>query len=948
MKTDFKLSKTLKNSFSWLGQKIKQIYMALKRLIAPAWRKHRASFWFWFQRLALGLVGIFVIYLGYLFFTLPDVTNISQRVQNQPIKYFDRTGKNVLYESYVESKRIQVKLADINPYVIQATIAIEDKGFYQHSGFDFRGILRSIFVNVTSLSLRQGASTLTQQLVKNAILTNERVITRKLRELMLSMILEQKYSKDQILEMYLNEISYGGNINGIEGASQVYFKKSSKDLSLAEAAILAGIPQRPSFYYPYGANRDQLLKRQKLILDLMVEQGYIKPEEAAKAKEEKISFVPRVQAITAPHFIFYVRDQLEEKLGAVRVEQGGFSVITTLDSNWQKIAEDAVAKRREKNLAAKASNAAVVAMDVASGEVRAMVGSADYFDDTIDGNVNVATRRRQPGSSIKPFIFALGFAEGLTPNTILFDLTTKFINTDGQTYTPVNYDGKERGPVTLREALALSLNIPAVKTLYLVTLPKVLDLLPQLGYTTLGNANRYGLSLVLGGLEVTLLEHTNAYAALAREGVYAPFAVISRVEDFNGQKLWARDPNSEIKKEVLPVQAVRQLDSVLSDNQARSAVFGVTNYLTLPDRPVAAKTGTTNSYIDAWTMGYIPQAVVGVWVGNNDGTQMNRVGGSLAAAPIWQDVMTKISKEYPVVNFNTPDPVVNTKAVLLGQGYGSVLQKVDLVTGQIIPPECVANYPAEYITEAPIQTPISILNAVVPGDLKGPAPKNPAADKQFQAWNEPIQEWAKKNNQNNNVSIIPSCDWRNNNYMGSLELISPSNNQNLIGPSFTPEFTLNGNTFDRLQVLLDGESVYAGTNPRPNIIWPLGLSEGLHDLTLKITSLEKNIFERTVQVQLSGLSAGPVNFSWNQDSAQIPTVEGIKFKVENIENVTSFDCYAKNYTSTQFVTSMSIISGENTLPALPRLSPGLYELNCRLNLNSAQSQVVPSLNLTVN
>ena len=442
---------------------------------------------------------------------LPNPNQLIDREVAQSTKIYDRSGENIIYEISGEEKRTLVKLDDLPDYIKNATIAIEDKNFYKHGGFSVWAMFRTMITNVI-YHRSAGGSTLTQQFIKNAVLSNEKTIVRKLKELILAYKLEKRFSKDEILQMYLNEIPYGSNAYGIEAASQKYFGKNSRDLSIAEAALLAALPQSPSRYSPYGANKDLLLGRKDYILEVMAEQGYISEEERDAAKQEELVFKGRDNNITAPHFVMYIKGILSEKYGEKMIEQGGLKIYTTLDLYKQKIAEEVITEKTENYLEKyKAENAALVAIDPKTGEILAMVGSRDYFDDEIDGQVNVTIRPRQPGSSMKPIIYAALFEKGYTPNTILYDVKTNFSTNPSEPYSPNNYDGGERGPVSIRQALAGSLNIPAVKAIYLADINTVLDLTDNLGYTTLYPRNRFGLSLVLGGGEVKMIEHVNAY-----------------------------------------------------------------------------------------------------------------------------------------------------------------------------------------------------------------------------------------------------------------------------------------------------------------------------------------------------------------------------------------------------------------------------------------------------
>ncbi|HNW55876.1 MAG TPA: PBP1A family penicillin-binding protein, partial [bacterium] len=668
---------------------------------------------------------------------LPNPNQLIDREIAQSTKIYDRSGEHVLYEIHGDQKRTLVNLDQIPDYVKQATISIEDKDFYNHGGFSLWAMFRTVVTNVF-LGRHAGGSTLTQQFVKNALLTSEKTYTRKVKELILAYRIEKKFKKDQILQMYLNEIPYGSNAYGVEAASQRYFGKSVSQVNLAEAAILAALPQAPSRYSPYGANKDILIGRQQYILDLMVEQKYISEDEAVVAKNFKVEFKPVEENgnMIAPHFVLEIKNQMSEKYGEKMMEQGGLKIYSTLDLDKQRIAEEVVkaqADKNEKNFGA--TNAALVSMDAKDGDILAMVGSRDYFDDDIDGQVNLALRPRQPGSSFKPIVYASAFMKGYTPKTVLFDVLTNFSLDSEKPYQPRNYDGRENGPVTMKKALAGSLNIPAVKTLYLAGLDNVLAVAKNLGYTTLTDKSRFGLSLVLGGGEVKLLEHVAAYSTFARDGEMVKPRYVLKVEDSSGKVLEETKPEHN---KVMDPQVARQINDILSDNNERAYVFGAKNYLTLGNRPAAAKTGTTNDYKDAWTLGYTPSVVTGVWVGNNNNKSMSKgADGSVVAAPIWNGYM-KRALSGPAETFKKPDNVSTGKAVLDGVIPTTTKIAIDKSSGFL----ATSSTPPDMIREDSYWQGHSILYYVNPDDPRGAAPKNPADDSQFAAWEAGVKDWA--------------------------------------------------------------------------------------------------------------------------------------------------------------------------------------------------------------
>lgn len=692
-------------------------------------------------RKKLGLYFILFLVFGFLFLTiftawasrdLPDPDKLTDRQIAESTKIYDRTGTHLLYEVFANQKRTLVELDQIPKNLVNGVIATEDTKFYEHMGIRPLSILRAFVYGAFTSRRISGTSTLTQQLVKNAILTNERTITRKLREIILSIRLEQKYSKDQILKIYFNEIPYGSTNYGVQAAAQSYFGKSVTDLTLEQCATLAGLPQAPSTYL---TNPVALKNRRDFVLERMVAEGYITRAEADTAQATPLSFEKKYGNMQAPHFVLYVKQKLVEKYGEQTVDTGGLKVITTLDWEKQQAAEKAIENASTTLREGQADNASLVAMDPKNGQILALVGSLDFSSKTINGQFNVATQgKRQPGSSFKPIIYAAAFEKGYTPDTILFDVNTNFSVT-GAPYEPRNYDLGERGPVTIRQALQGSLNIPAVQALYLVGQKNGVEFAGKMGYTTLSEGV-FGLSLVLGGGEVVLLEHTNAYAAFANGGTHFEPVSILRVEDKKGETLeeWKRKTGEKILDEKITAT----ISNVLSDDASRAYVFGVGGVLTLKDRPVAAKTGTTNNYRDAWTMGYTPSLVAGVWVGNTDNREMRKGdGGSKLAAPIWNNFMSEALKNTPVESF--PELPVNDadKPILRGSNGGGVVVRVDKFTGKL----ATSSTPPEYVVDKTYMPAHSILHYVNKDDPRGPTPENPSSDPQYQIWEDAIQDW---------------------------------------------------------------------------------------------------------------------------------------------------------------------------------------------------------------
>ncbi len=619
----------------------------------------------WGKLIFFGLLGMIILFLGgFVYFSrgLPNPNQIA-RVTGYSTEILDRDGKVSLYDIYVDRNRKFVPIEEIPDYLKKATVAIEDKDFYKHGGFDPLAPFRI----VKNVLLRQrviGGSTLTQQLVKQVLLTNERSITRKIRELVLSLRIERQFTKDQILQMYLNESPYGGTSLGVASAAKVYFEKEPGELTLTECVVLAGIPQAPSRYSPYGSNPLAYVARAKEVARRMREDGYLTVEQEKEVVDglTSVSFVRPGMNIKAPHFVMYVKDQLEQMFGVDLVENGGLRVITSLDWGVQAEAEKIVKEEIDK-VATKLSisNGASVIVDTKNGEILSMVGSKDYFDKTIDGEVNVVTRLRQPGSTIKPLVYATAMMNGYTPASVLMDVVTEFPGKDEKTpYIPNNYDGKERGLLHLREALASSINVPAVKLLANVGVKKVLEQGHKMGISTLEpsreNLSRLGLSLALGGGEIKLLEMTGGYGAFGNGGTLVKPVAILKVFDKNGNVLYEQKKVSP--ERVLDEKAAFLINSMLSDNQARLLTFGPNSYLNMGSRAVAVKTGTTNDMRDNWTIGWTKEVIIGVWVGNNNNAVMKNVASGVSgAAPIWRREMLTILAKYPDKPFDVPKGV---------------------------------------------------------------------------------------------------------------------------------------------------------------------------------------------------------------------------------------------------------------------------------------------------
>lgn len=858
------ISKKTRGGQTWRSRK-KKYYVNRQR--SKAWDKkvrRRSSGGFNVSKLkkiilltvgGLILAGILIslIVVAWISRGLPDPNQLIERELAQSTKIFDRTGQEVLYEIHGEEKRTIVPLDEIPDHIKWATIAIEDKNFYEHGGISLWGIFRGVIWQKLRGKRAQGGSTLTQQFVKNAILTNERTIQRKIKEWLLAYRIEKTYSKDEILQMYLNEIPYGSTAYGVEAASQRYFGKSVRDINLPEAAVLAALPQSPSRYSPYGSNVDLLLARQHYILDLMYEQGYISEAKRDAAKMYEIEFEKPTTNITAPHFVMYVKEILSEKYGEKMIEQGGLRIYTTLDLYKQKIAEEVIEEKSLENEEDyNATNAGLISLDPKTGEILAMVGSRDYFNDEIDGQVNITTSNRQPGSSLKPLVYASAFLKGYTPNTILYDVVTNFAVAGQDPYEPHNYDDQEHGPVTIRKALAGSLNIPAVKAIYLAGIDNVLELAYDLGYSTLGDRDRFGLSLVLGGGEVKLIEHANAYSAFAREGIIHALMPVLKIEDKDGNIIEEYEPE---EKKVLDPKIARLVNDILSDNEARAFTFGERNWLTLGARPVAAKTGTTNDYRDAWTIGYTPSIVTGVWVGNNDNAEMKRgAAGGAVAAPIWHDYMDKVLGDTPIEYFREPEIEKTGKPVLDGEAQEKIIYKIDKASGLL----ATENTPESMIEEKVYYEPHCILHYVDKNNPRGPVPENPAKDPQYELWETRVQAWAKKemaSSTEEQVNELPpegSDNLHLPENLPQVQLITPTNNQTIMEPLLIARIQATApRGINRAEYYINDNLIKTAANYPFNLEQNISfLHNGFHNLKVRVCDDVDNCTQKQVEFNL--------------------------------------------------------------------------------------------------
>jgi 1A family penicillin-binding protein len=599
---------------------------------------------------------IFLPLIIYVFLQdLPHPNELVTRQIPQTTKIYDRHG-TLLYELYASQNRTLVPLSSIPRSLQQATLAIEDKNFYKHPGFDISSIIRALKEDHDAGKILQGGSTITQQLIKSSMLTPEQSITRKAKEIVLAFWAERTYSKDQILEMYFNQVPYGGTAWGIEAASETYFDKNVKDLDLAQSAFLAGLTQSPTRYSPYGENPTLWKNRQKEVLSRMVALKYISDKQAKEAEKEQLQFSRNQDAFKAPHFVNYVKDYLVKKYGLAMVEKGGLQVTTSLDLSLQNKVQDIVRDEVNRDAYLNLTNGAAVVADPKNGDILAMVGSKD-FNDPNGGNVNVTTALRQPGSSIKPVTYAAALSNGFTAASVLDDSPVSFPTGSG-TYSPVNYDGKFHGKISLRLSLANSLNIPAVKTLQAVGVPTMVHLARDMGVKSWDPDGDYGLSITLGAAEVTMLDMVTVNGTLANGGKRVDLNPILKITNYKGATL--DDKRTVPFRQILQPGVAYIISSILSDNPARSMEFGPNSPLNIPGHTVSVKTGTTDNKRDNWTNGYTSDYVVSVWVGNNDNSPMSQAlaSGITGAAPIWNRVMTLLLTNKPDTKMAIPDEII--------------------------------------------------------------------------------------------------------------------------------------------------------------------------------------------------------------------------------------------------------------------------------------------------
>ena len=615
---------------------------------------------------------LLLIFTFYIFYDLPTINDLPGRLNQPSVKITDRNGR-LLYDILPidGGRNSALSVKNLPQCMKDATIAVEDKSFYQNPGVDIFGIIRAVWINVRGGETLSGGSTITQQVTRTLLLGDEkteRTLRRKLRETLLAWQLTQAYSKDEILALYLNQIYYGGMAYGIEAASQTYFGKHASDLVLTECALLAGLPQTPGIYNPF-TNPDLALERQRVVLGLMEKNGFITAAERADAENAPISYNPEPYPIKAPHFVWMVKDQLDDLFESGKLKQSGSLVIrTTIDLNIQELAGEIIRRRiasfkpQDGEINRNVNNAAMVVIHPHTGEILALIGSADYFDTSISGAFNMAMARRQSGSAFKPIIYAAALDPNqlhpMTAASTLLDVSQTFTTKDNQPYKPVDYDGREHGFVSVREALASSLNIPAVLTLQSIGIEKTIALAYRLGIRSLGEPRNYDLSLALGGGQMSLLELSRAYSAFANEGKYLSSSTILEIRDADGNLLY--DPETPPANQIIDPRVAWLISDILSDDQSRQTGFGINSLLKI-DRTAAVKTGTTTNFHDNWAIGYTPNLLVGVWVGNSNYQAMHNVTGLTGAAPIWHEAMRSILEGQPHKEFLQPDGLIKVE-----------------------------------------------------------------------------------------------------------------------------------------------------------------------------------------------------------------------------------------------------------------------------------------------
>lgn len=823
----------------------------------------------------LGFIFSFLIFAWYAK-DLPSPGKLSQNSIASTV-FYDRDGKN-LYEMYKDKNRIPVPISDIPNNLKKATIAIEDKNFYKHKGISETGIIRSM-LNIIFRGNIQGGSTITQQLIKNTLLDSSRTLTRKIKEWMLAYSVEKKYNKDQILEMYLNEAPYGGTFYGIGAASIGYFSKQPKDLNLTESAIMAGLPQNPSYYSPFIGKKDAWINRTKDVLRRMREDGYIDSDREKKAVNDlsKVKFTSSKMAINAPHFVFYIKDQLEKEYGAGILDKG-VKIKTTISQEIQITVEKIVKEEIEKLKDYKVGNGAVIVLDSQTGDLLAMVGSYDYNNEDY-GKFNATLGLRQPGSAVKPITYALAFEKGYTPATVLTDLQTVFPNQGEKEYIPINYDGKFKGPVQLRFALGNSINIPAVKLLAMVGVRDFLRLASDMGLDTFvptdENLKRFGLAVTLGGGETTLLDLTSAYTIFANGGIKRDVFMIQEIKDFNDKSIYKQIRSSE--KRVLSKEVAFLVSHILSDNNARVDTFGSNSYLNIPGRTVAAKTGTTNDKRDNWMFAFTNSITVGIWVGNNDNSPMDPkiASGVTGASPIGYRIMKEILSIKSANKIKYIDGIVDkpdkVKAIQIDSFLGGL-------------PKDQGTTRSEYFiegTEPKDTSPfykrlkISKTNGKLANDIEIKTgnyeekdfiiitENDPISTDGKNRWQEAIDAWVKAQSDSKYHYPSETSDNSVDNVIVSIK--SPSNQETINSNNIEIKAKLiSVNPIKNVKIYLNGSEIKNIDGDNKDINEPITLNDGVYELKVVAKNNKDKQGDSTVKFG--------VNKPWDLSPSPIPTL----------------------------------------------------------------------------
>lgn len=827
------------------------------------WKWNRRQ-WLKFILYTVGTVlAIIILMVAWFSKDLPTPTKLKNLKAVESTQFFDRNG-NRLYSATGEKMRMVVESKDIPDLMKQATISAEDSRFYHHHGLDFRGLIRGTILRPLTGKRVEGGSTITQQFVKNALLSPKRNVIRKIKEAILAVELEIFYSKDQILTMYLNEIPYGSNAYGVQAASQIYFSKNVSELNLSEMATLAALPQAPSYYSPYGTNTKALFARRDWVLKRMNELGYITETSYKKAKKTEITFKRKKENILAPHFVMYAEQALVEKYGERVLEEGGYKVYTTLNIGMQQDAERAIGDGFGAAAGFGASNAGLVAIDPKTNEILAMVGSRDYFDLEHDGNVNVTTAERSPGSSFKPIVYATGFKDKWNPASTLFDLKTDF----GGGYTPQNYSGGFWGPMSIRESLDNSLNIPAVKMAGIVGINKVIDTAKDLGITTLDKKDDYGLSLAIGGGSTKLLEMTSAFGVFANGGKKENLSSILKVVDEKGKTIYENKPK---EKQAIDEQVAYEINNVLADNSSRVRTFGSHSALVLPGHTAAVKTGTSQNYRDAHTIGYTPSLVAGVWVGNNDNSPMpGGSAGAMAAAPIWHDFMMSALSEVPDEEFQRPEGIktitVDALTGLLPTDNAPLGTRTDIFASWQVPKEHADIYNTVKIDKscgdklATDDTPADLIEERTYANIHSEMPNNPG-------WEAPVRAWA-VNAGLGSVAPTEYCDVHSANNKPSLKISNPKSSQSVSGITKLSISASAPLGINRVEYSIDG--IIVGTSKKSPWTYNYDmnkLSSGVHRLSVRLIDNGQFTASGSVDFTVNKDTSAPGEISWTSGAA---------------------------------------------------------------------------------